>query len=65
MTAIRLDQLAQRFADDNPAVDRLACRVYDVLGMACWRTGWREAEAAHDFAAFDRLDRAYEALQGL
>lgn len=47
--------------DENP----LARQTWHALAMRRWREEWRAAEAAADYSAMDRLDRAYETIQGV
>ena len=49
-----------RFSEDldSPLKNRLRYR----MELAEWKREWREAEAAGNYAALDRLDRQYDYL---
>lgn len=48
----------QSCGDAGPVMAR-ACAVFQ---LGDWRRRWREAQAANDFAALDRLDRQFEMI---
>ena len=51
-----------KFSEDLPT--RAQNKLRYAMEMGQWRRAWREAEAAKDYYALDRLDRQYE-LVGL